>query len=158
VLRPATRQEDVQRWTMRRRRVSGVRFGDRQVQRGRARLRSAFAFAACPMALAPNLFRPGELYNDERQAWYLDPSLRCAGVQFVGQRASSSHAQTSICSRPHFNHVECRALCPSRSLVLLVLRDHARHRRLWLLAANLHAHAILGFVGHTQFTAKHWMP
>jgi hypothetical protein len=90
--------------------------------------------------------RPGTLINC------------CAGVRFASQHASSSHAPTSICSRPQFNRIECRARCPSRSLVLLVLRDHVRHRRLCLVAECLHAHAIHGFVGHAQFTPKHWRP
>jgi hypothetical protein len=93
--------------------------------------------------------RPGTLIN------------RCAGVQFVGQRASSSHAQTSICGRPQFNRIECRALCPSRSLVLLVLRDHVRHRRLCLLAdcglqraacTHMRATALLGTPNSLQST------
>jgi hypothetical protein len=50
--------------------------------------------------------RPGTLINC------------CAGVRFASQHASSSHAPTSICSRPQFNRIECRARCPSRSLVL----------------------------------------
>jgi hypothetical protein len=100
---------------------SGGRFRDKWVLLDERGWRSAFAFATCDgcspacmwMALAhiaPNLFRQGELYNDDCQAWYLDQLLRRRAIR--GPTGIVNHAEPSVCGRRPFNRRECRAMLP----------------------------------------------